>query len=643
MRGVMEAGATDPESPGPRDGGRLAGGALPAALFLPVLVVAAVFLAPYLGSEVDTPFGFDTPKYIWRARLVMAEGLDSLPGAARDPFRENVDRAGYPVLAGAVRAVLGVEPFELAFLLPAVAGAVVALSAAAYASWALREPRWALPVYAVAVGLSMNVVLTAGGLADNLLFGALALAVVLWALMAAEGEGRVVVGAVLLAGAVLVHWIFAMLLAGVLGLVALGLLPGSVRRASGPGGVAGSPSFRIGAVVGGGAVLGAAGLALGASWPAEVPRLTVGQFRNKLARFLPMYHLPVVAPLAAVGATAASGGRDRRRRLGGATALVWAALALPAFLLLSVGEPAPVHRILAFSLGIPLLAAAGTVWIARLAADRLGTAGRALAAAICLAGVGATVATGSAEWSAERAPVQTEQLLEAAWAGRYLEAAEVEGPVVFVVDPPTHDPGFAVRMAHRIIRAVLPADRIADAHVYLGDPLEAAAGRFTVRPARPDFAAQSRKFWVGIRDILQREPAIVVLSSFSRGAPQPPGTIVAPGVTVVRGPAAPGPLEPPEVPAKPGPVALIALFLGCLALLAAVGSGWSVTMGSGALAARLASAPAVGLAVIVVLGVAADGLGLRSAGPGGLVAPVAGAALGWLPALLGRRAGRRAT
>ncbi len=142
---------------------------------LAIVVIAALFLLPYLRGDSVVPFGFDTAHYIWRANVTIADGLDALRTFAPE-LNANAERPAFPVLASLIDAAGGPSPYLLAFLTPAVFATAVGLAAGSFAVDVLEEPPWAFAVFAIVVGGSLAVVRTAVGSLDALLVESVVLA-----------------------------------------------------------------------------------------------------------------------------------------------------------------------------------------------------------------------------------------------------------------------------------------------------------------------------------------------------------------------------------------------------------------------------------------------------------------------------------
>lgn len=621
----------------------------PLLLTAAIVLVAGPFLWLYLRESVATPVGFDTPKYIWRANLVAESGLDALPASGTSWFKTNADRPGYPIFAGVVRFAAGVPPFDLAFVLPALMGTLIGLSAGAFAVSGLREPPWAFPVYAAAVGGSVNVALTAVGLADNLVVDALVMGAALPAIRVADGQGGAAAAVLLLAAAGLVHWPFALVFLLVLAALALSLIPESFLAWRRGAALLHTPTVRLGGLVAGAGVVAAGAFALTPAAP-DLPRAGRGQFVRKLAALAGLYRFTVVGPVAAAGAAALLlSPRERTRRFGLLLALVWTASGLAAVALVELGATIAAHRMLGFALGIPILLAAAMVGVARMV-GRLRPFLAPLAVLLIGAGLWTAWSMSQSAWGRQaRSWIGEEQHVAAQVAGQYLAAIGPHGPVVFVVNPLARMPGSPTELSFRAIRAGLPGTEILDTYIYLGDPANLLVGRPTLRPPEDPLATSynkvSLRHWVDVRPLLDRNPVVLLLPAFNEGLPpeRQSGEVLAPGLILVRGPAAPG--WRPSLPSPPLPPTagdLVGRFAIVLALLTVVGLGWSASVIRGGWMERAALAPGLGLAVIVLGGTLLAFLGTD--GLSGLALPLAAGltVVGWGPVAVRRARWARA-
>lgn len=598
---------------------RLRTSSVPDVAVLAALLLA-FFLSIYLFRDLEFPVGSDAPVYLWWTRLAAHDGLSAVGM-----------RPGVPALMLVLTAALPITEVEALAAIGAAFATSVGLGA-----WALigrDRPRGVALLAALMAGTFAADL--AGGYYANLLFSALFLA---GAVALAAGTGRgVVAAAVLLAGAVLAHPLFAP--AG-LAILALAALP-TLRR----GRPLGTEGGRIGAaVLGGGLLAGAALLLLlpGAG-PLRVDT-SADAFRRRaglqgplrasyLHRFVvrwPRYVLPVSVPLAALGLAEARGFASRFLGAWGVVTVVGVGAALATGLV-------PAHRWLGFSVALPILAVLGLVRLRRL----LGPRRRWLAGAVTVVLLAALLAGAAVPWRRLQPFLSSTEVARATTAGRIAAAAPPGTPLVFLVndDDPDRVPFELVRAAN-IVRAALPPDRIRDVYPAVGSPVDLLAGRPTAIGV-PEYDAASRLYLGDIRtaEASSGRALLFVLAPFNRPdheAARSIGRQVSDGVFLL-GPG-PSPVPEPVDPLRPSNGRRIALAaLATLALLTAVGLGWSrLALGGGA--GSLALAPAFGAAGLLAVGIALERAGLALHGAGGALASALAGAGGYAAALLERRA-----
>ncbi len=590
------------------------------ALAIPAVALSVLYLSVYVTRRLATPLGSDTPKYIWRANLVGSRGLESL--LTVHVARVNGDRPGYPVVASILHSALGVSPYQLTFVLPALMAVVIGLSAGAVAVGAITEPRWAVPAYAVGVGGSMNVAIMAISHADEMLAVGLLLGAAALTLLAVEGKRASVGAVILMVGAILFHWTFAAVLGAVLSMLALTLLPGSLRARREGSPALLTPSARIGSILGASAVLGGCALLLAPRLP-QAPPPSRGLFLRKIQNVLPAYRLPVSGPLAALGAAAlwVGGGGPRRRGL--LLALLWVGTAAVAAVALYAGAASPAHRLLGFALTIPLLAVAGLVGMVRLT-GRFGPLGRGLAVILLCAGIALSAAATHHNWSEARPAARKRDFAQAASFGVYLRRFRPLPPAVVVINR-SHS---SVALAIRVIRATVPPDAIDRLSFYEGDP-ESLPPAGTLTP----------------NGSIDPEAVVLTSSAFDRDfgdhAAAHPQWVIAPGIAVVRGPRPSGGIQGVPDALPPGRGRLGARFALILLVWLATGLGWSVAFTPAGWLERIALGPAFGLATLAIAGLLVDAAGAILRGPPGVLALVTAALAGWGAAAWKRPRGRR--
>ncbi len=642
-------------------------------------LVAAFFLGLYWAKHYDMPIGWDTPRYLDQTNLVAAHGLAGVPNELPPPIKTLPSRGGTPVVLLTLSSLFGVSTFAIAAVVPPAAAAALALAAGAVVTWTLRRGPWSLAAVALLVGTSAVVIrlMAPETYADNLFAAAILTAALVPVLASAVGGGGFVAAVILIGAGAIAHSPSFAVVALALVLGALMLLPGSVRSwRRGELTPLATPSARIaGAVVGGGAIAAAATFGVLRAAP-DTPKLSRGELIKKLRDDVPLYRYWLTVPLAAIGALAlwrapwVTGGngdvpevgsgdaRPRPERPRAARILLlflssWVAIALAGVALYLAGRSSPAHRFLAFLIPLPILVAAGALWLGRLAATRAGRAvGAAVvgAAVLVLGGLGYhdlyTTLAGPArgvEW------LDAGKVQDAATAAAYLEAAGVptDAPVVFVMDDRGPNPLSYVPEMTYMLRAVLPADRVPHAYVYVGDPANFVAGKPTYRAWPRTYDANANRFWPTIQTLLAGRPVALLLSSYNPAyrafAAAHPDAIVAPNVVALSGPKPPTSVAAPPIPRGPRGAAQGAL-LGCGVLVAMtlVGLGWSFGSAPGGVRPfeAFALAPAFGFAFLILGGIAADALGLRLVGLGGGLTPVVVAVAGGAFALV-RARGRR--
>lgn len=603
-------------------------------MLAPVVLTLGIFLAPYASGRTVTPVGGDTPWYIARQRVVAAAGLDALEGgtaAGPKPPKPLADRPAYPLIGSMLAAATATDPFDLMYVLPAVIAACVALVAGAFALEILDEPSWAYPVYALAVGVSVEIARTTVMSHDNLLADLVLLAGGTVALLAADRRATRAAAIVLLAGGAITHWRFAVpFLLLLLALDAL-LIPDLIRRRRAGERLRDTPAGRLGQVIGGAVLAGVGALWFGPSLPTEPPKVKADRIAKLTQQWMPQLRLSVTGAAAALGAIALWWPKSDRRRWGLAVMAMWAAsVPLSTVLSSAIGTRIPIYRVTAFALGIPFLGAALVVGIARLA-GRLGSIGVILGSLLVVAGLAGSMWIANDLWRSQEASIPRERAQELAASVAYMQQTGAAHPVIFVVER-----GKSTTPA-RAMRAMMPLDLVRHAYIYLGPPENLLEGRPTTLPDDKKYNVYSMKWWRAIQPILGNDPVILRLDSFAGGVSTALGSEIAPGVTVVSGPpatiAAATPFEGPSTWWLAGRAALLLL------LLLGVGLGWTVGLVPRSWVTRASLAPAFGFATLGLAGLVADRLGLLLHGTTAVIVLAATAIAGWGPVAV--RAARR--
>jgi hypothetical protein len=426
----------------------------------------------------------------------------------------------------------------------------------------------------------------------------------------ARGRRGVWGGAILLAGGVLMHWMFATLFIALLGVV--GLIQLVLRR-----GDTAEPRRlaikRLAAMLALGVALGAGGLLLAPQRPGQLPgvdRAAQGPAR-KLEFRLPALALPITLPLAGLGSALLAFDRRRDRRNAGVLLGVWSSIAvvsLVAWFLLDV--PLPPYRWAGFALTIP----AAVVLGAFAAADRLDRSGRrgialvslsfGLVATVGLAGAGASV------WWNRKPTLAADEFAQLRTFASYLEPLPLETRIVILLK--------AHRQQPPINRAwtMLPPERM--------PYVTMVAAR--IEPTAPD---------LGLSPAAWNQPGTVVVALDAYRKPRDVGLSLGPGVHLISGPL-PRDVEVGVPPRAPPGIALAFQVAILLFVLLLTGGGWAALSDLPVLGI-VSVAPAFGLAILSYAGLVASrwGVPLHGLGGGLLVSGIAIA--GWVAAFLRRR------
>jgi hypothetical protein len=532
----------------------------------------------------------------------------------------------------------GVPPLGLLYVLPAVVGVAIGLGAAALARRCLGEPEWAVPVFAVAVGVSLVVARTAIGYTDQLLFQAISVAAAIAAILVASSEASPMLAVGILVAGFFAHWIFAFVFVGVLlfsAALAVPLSRGDRHRGDRRLAL---PSVRLVIVsivaVGVAVVVDVAFLALEHPPSPVLAHLSQTILGIKYTRYAGDLKLPLLLAAAVAGAVVAwfARARGRRRRTALLVLYSWASVGVAGVVAYRwLGIPIPAYRLLLAALGLSFLVAALLASVPALigrAVARAASASRTIRAAA--AAVGAVIVTvglvattwGTYDLWRQRTPSFTEeQARQAAAAGWYLER-HPNGPAIIVVTSP------AVGKMERDVRSMLPPSQIARPQLFVGAVADLLIGAATPAESRR-FTAASERTFEDVQPLLSRNPIIIALSAFGRSFGRIPGHAIAPGVIVVRGPAT-GPQTAPAVDVYPGNARVVADALLVLALLSIIGLGWSRRLVGPRRLAVACVAPAIGLSALALFGVVLGIAGVPLGGGWAVAIVLLTAALGWV-------------
>ena len=578
------------------------------AVVLPAAIVAAIYLTPFVADPSTMPFGVDTSTYIWRTNVVHDLGIASLTPDVTNAPKPLGDRPGYPTVLSLFRSATGFSSLSLMWLTPALFSAALGLAAGSLASDGARERRVRSGAIGVAVGGSAFVAWTAVGYAANLALDVVVMAAAVMALEVARGRRGIWAGVVLIVGAVLLHWMFALLFVAVLGVMAV---IRSVRlRDEGDR----SPRMALGRLarmLAIGTVVGVLGLLLLAPQrPTRLPEVDPARPGpvGRVALRLPALALPVTIPLAAIGSALLVA--DRRRRTAGVLIGIWASLAVisvAAWFLLEL--PLPPYRWAGFALGIPIAIVLGTF----AAGDLLERRGRRLLASLAVAGALAAavglVGAGASVWWSREPTLAADEFGQLGTLSSYVEPLPPQTRIVILIEP------YRKRAPFNRAWAGLPADRL----------------RFiTMIPARIDEDAPD----LGLPPAARQRAGSVVVSLDAYREPPGVGRSLGPGVHLISGPDPEG-IQVGEPPRVPPPIRLAASVVVLLGLLAFSGGGWASLTDLPGIGV-VSVAPAFGVGILTSVGFLASRAGVPLHPPWGAVLVAAVGTAGWVVAFVRR-------
>jgi hypothetical protein len=516
--------------------------------------------------------GPDAPVYLWWSRLAGADGLSAI-----------AHRPGAPALSLILEGTLALSVVQATAAVEVVLGVAVGLASAAL----VRRRAGAVGSALAGLLAGTFAVHLAAGYVANLITAAAFLAA--GALLDDPRRRAAVLAAVVLAGGGLAHPQFLLVCVAIL-LVAAAVALRSDRR----------EAFRIaGTAVGGAAALGIGLLAVRPGAPplevdtskdaflrragltSELRSAYLDRFVHRWTRYVQW----VSVPLAAIGFTAPNGNAGRILRSWFVLTFVGVAFAL-------VTGWLPADRFVTFGFAIPILAALGLVRVWRRLERR-----RALAVVVTAALTLAMLAGPAIAWNRQDPFLSEDEVRALAVANEAVSQLEPGTPVAFLVNEPDDTVSFLATRAGNVIRAGVPPDRIRDVVVVV-PPLDDGTGsgergaleRLTARDLS---AAEARS---------GRKAEVIVLTPFDE-VDQPTDALVV-------DPSRPVKDFYPVDPLEPSSAAGIAwASIVALALLTVAGYGWARIGLADAITAA-AAAPAVGAAMLILVGTALDALGV---------------------------------
>lgn len=328
---------------------------------------------------------------------------------------------------------------------------------------------------------------------------------------------------------------------------------------------------------------------------------------------------------------------------------MWLLVSAAGVLLVAVIPRLPGHRTLLLGIPAPML---GTLALAGVAyevtrrirrAGAMGTAARALVVASAVAiTLGSTVSTHRLLENEARADLPGVNAGPAAVAS-YLQAIEDGRPVVIVIDPPGAAGIRFWKARQNTVRSLAPDDVFLDVVTYLGDERLLLRGAPTRRTGDRLFDLASDRTWPSVRDRLAEDPIVLVVRPWvtdtvwervTRSA-----ALASPLVAVVRGPLPERALA--TITATELTRGAAAWRIGLLVLVLGVaGGGWSLLAlrRRGSVVDVFGIAPALGVAVVVLVGLPVTLVGGDPGGAWGLGIVAGVTAVGWGGAVLAARA-----
>jgi hypothetical protein len=296
----------------------------------------------------------------------------------------------------------------------------------------------------------------------------------------------------------------------------------------------------------------------------------------------------------------------------------------------------PPYRIIQFAFFLPVAASAGFAILARRS--------RVLALVASLLGL-AFVGASMVGWFRQTPAFTSEEVAAATRAGATATALPDGTPLVFLVDTDQRAAAYHVSRAANVIRMGVPAERIHDVRIAVGQPDDLLNHRPTLT-GDPEHDRISEVYLDEVAPLLGDAVILVVQRFNPEGfeAAGESGLVVAEGVVALtrdfEGTADVGrPLEPTttvsgSISTGLSVLELVLLSFDSLVLLGLLGWGWARWMlaGSSDEGAALA-APPVGIAVAILATVAADRVGFLPGGPSALVLVGSVAAAGYFLAI----------
>ena len=534
--------------------------------------------------------------YLWWTRLAGVDGFSA------------IDRPGVPALALVLQGTLGLSVVQATAAIEVVLGAGIGLASAALVRRSTSA--WG----AALAGL------LAGTFAVHLAAGYVATLITAAGLLAAGtvlDDPRLraaVLAALVLAGGGLAHPDFLLLSAAIL-LVAAATAWRSER----------TDALRMaGAALGGGALLALGLLAVRPGAPrldvdtskdaflrragldAELRSAYFDRFVHRWTRYVEW----VSVPLAIAGFGAGRGNPGRILR-------AWFVVTFVGVVGALVTGWLPADRFITFGFAVPILAALGLMWVWRRLGDRHALACGVIGVLTFLMVAGSAIA-----WNRQEPFMTEEEVSAITAANRYVAGVPPGGVYVFVVNGEGPELSFLATRAANVIRAAVPPSRIRGVFVLVPPPepgaTPSATRRALTRVTRRDVMQ------AGLEGSLRPRDVAFVLKPFDRvdyGTDAfAPSAEIGPGARLIAPRGIVRPADAPVDALQPTSAeGVVWASVAALALLSVVGFGWA-RIGLEDPVRAAAISPAVGAAMMILVAVGLDAIGISLGSTGGAIA-----------------------
>jgi hypothetical protein len=302
------------------------------------------------------------------------------------------------------------------------------------------------------------------------------------------------------------------------------------------------------------------------------------------------------------------------------------------------GFPTAGSRELHYFFPASILAGLLVWWVARSLGSSRGRLGLAAAVLVVVVAVGGLATLAVSMRSGDRPWFDLTGVKETAAASAYVSAAGGDEPIVFVFEPRANRD----RPSWLVVRSTMSQDQLPRTYAYYGTIQDYLSGVRTRPNGRPQPVPGAGFGEDGA------QPIVLVLqhyapNGFREASRDEPARVISPGVTTLAGPLLQAALPQVRPPiGDTGGKSLAITGLAVALMVAAAGAGWAWLLLPPNALARVTIAPALGVAGMVLVGLAWAWVGLPLHGRWGAAPLIVTAAGGWLAALARSRARRPA-